>query len=425
MSAAELPDSAKHPIAQSVQADHAEFNAYLEEARAADLSDLERAGCVSDGLDNKNCHIIIMIPMLGLNHAEKPEVSFRRMLLLFIRRAHEFVGKSYSIVYAHCSIDLMNQYPLIYKFYSILPRSYKKNLQKMYIVHPNNGIKMFFEFARVFLSHKFYSKLLLLDSIMDFQKLIPPTQISLPLKFVRKEDEESGLKYYNQFASLKDSFIPTLGTTQLLQICSEFILRHGGRDFKGIFRVAGNEGELIVAKCRLQYSCVGPNKSNRIILSENKEYLIIGDLDSITNFKASNPRASMAIGGDRSSKRVNNDNAAINKRGSINMTFSSGAAAAVASGDASKAVEEMPPEVPTSCIIIRDVNTVAQILKLSLRDLPEPLVPNDTYNALVASYRKWLNADRVSVNAMWHDQAASLLAMMPLQHLSVLCFVVK
>lgn len=136
-----------------------------------------------------------MIPGLGLKVNEKPEVTFRLMLLLFIRKAHEIVGSAYAVVYAHTSIDFINQYPLIYKFYSILPHSYKKNLQRMYILHPNTGIKMFFEFARVFLSKKFYSKLVLLDSILDFQRIIPPTRLSFPLKFYRREDEDNGFKY--------------------------------------------------------------------------------------------------------------------------------------------------------------------------------------------------------------------------------------
>jgi hypothetical protein len=360
--------------------DAAEFNECLEESKGADLTDLERSGCVSTGRDNKNHHIVIMIPSLGLNSTEKPQVMFRRMLLLFIKQANDFVGHSYSVVYAHTDIDIMNQYPLIYKFYSILPRSYKKNLQKMYIIHPNVGIKMFFEFARVFLSHKFYSKLLLLETILDFQRVVPPTQLSLPLRFIHKEDEENGLKYYNRFASLRDSFIPSIGTTKLLEICSQFILHHGGATQVGIFRVAGDEIELIVAKTRLQYSCVNAQNSNRIILSENKDFIIVGDIDSITNFKASasnaGARASMAIRRSSISLKATSTSSS---KGTTEGTHSSSSAAA----------HLLPDEVPTSSIIIRDVNTVAQIFKMAIRDLPEPLVTHDVYRKLVDTHKKY------------------------------------
>ena len=176
-------------------ADAKDFNTHLNEARAADLSDLERTGCVTRGRDERNQHVIVLITHLGLAHGERPEVAFRRMLLLFIRRANEIVGAPYSVVYAHTGFDIMNQYPLIYKFYSILPRAYKKNLLKMHVLHPNMGIRMFFEFSRVFLSKKFYNKLCLYETILEFQKAIPPTQLALPHKFLRKEDEDRGLKY--------------------------------------------------------------------------------------------------------------------------------------------------------------------------------------------------------------------------------------
>ena len=119
--------------------DDKDFSKYLIEANETDLTEIERSGCVLSGRDLRNIHVIIMIPSLAFNRIDKPELLFRRMLLYFIKKSNEIVGEPYSIVYAHTSIDLINQYPLIYKFYSILPKSYKKNLQKMYIIHPNLG----------------------------------------------------------------------------------------------------------------------------------------------------------------------------------------------------------------------------------------------------------------------------------------------
>ena len=56
-------------------------------------------------------------------------------------------------------------------------RAYKRNLQNMYIIHPNVGIKMFFEFSRVFLSKKFYDKLSYVEHIVDFQRIVSPLQV--------------------------------------------------------------------------------------------------------------------------------------------------------------------------------------------------------------------------------------------------------
>ncbi len=354
-------------------ADAKDFNEHLKEAQETDLSEIERTGCVSHGRDLKNNHVVVMIPSLGFKNNEKPEQVFRKMLLLFIRKANEMVGDAYSIVYAHTSIDIINQYPLIYKFYSILPRTYKKNLQKMYIIHPNYGIKMFFEFARVFLSHKFYSKLCLLESIYEFQRIVPPTMLPLPLKFLRKEDEDRGLKYFGQMAPLSESFDPSIGATRVIAFCAEYIKVNGGLKQPGIFRVPGDEGELNLAKVRLQYQHVGGSSSpHRILLSENKDYLIVGDVDSLTA-KGKSSGTSSPLPGKKDSR--------------VNSNSSSTATDAAKQGD-DNPLASLPEEAPTSIVVMRNVNTVAQVFKMSVRDLPEALVPYDTYRALVDVTRR-------------------------------------
>lgn len=337
--------------------DAKDFKDHLKEALETDLSDIERTGCVSHGRDLKNNHIVIMIPSLGFKNNEKPEHIFRKMLLLFIRKANEMVGDAYSIVYAHTSIDIINQYPLIYKFYSILPRTYKKNLQKMYIIHPNYGIKMFFEFARVFLSHKFYSKLCLLESIFEFQKIIPPTIIALPLKFLRKEDEDNEIRYHGLMAPLSESFDPSIGTTKIMEVCTAFIKLHGGLRQCGIFRVPGDEGELSLAKVRLQYSNFGGG--SHIMLSENKDYILVGDLEGLMK----------------------------NKTGSGTPLFEGKKKTDLGSSELIEISHAI--DIPSSIVIIRNINTVAQIFKMSIRDLPESLVPNYTYQLLINATRRF------------------------------------
>lgn len=363
--------------------DAKDFNDHLKEARETDLSDIERTGCVTWGRDLKKNLVILMMPSLGFKTHEKQDVVFRRMLLLFIRTANDMVNEAYTIVYAHVSIDLMNQYPLIYKFYSILPRSYKKNLQKMYIVHPNYGIKMFFEFARVFLSKKFYQKLVLFDSIYEFQKIIPPTALPLPLKFMKKEDDDRGLKYCGVLAPLTDSYIPELGTTPILSVCSQFIRSRGGVMHAGIFRVPGDEAELNLCKVRLQYAAQG---SDRIFLSENKDLLLVGDIDNITSINskhAAGHSSSSSSGSGPNSKKESTS-----KRGSTLSTSSNASSNSQANSN-ENAAALLPPEAPTSIITINNINTVAQIFKMSIRDLPESLIPYDTYRAMVDMTRRY------------------------------------
>jgi hypothetical protein len=378
--------------------DSKDFYSYLKEAQQTDLSDIERTGCISLGKDLKSNPVIMLIPVLGTNPAEKVEVSFRKMLLLFIRNANSIVNTNYSVVYAHTNVDIINQYPLIYKFYSVLPRAYKKNLQKMYVIHPNYGIKMFFEFARVFLSHKFYSKLVLLDSILDFQKLIPPTQMPMPLKFLRKEDEIRGLKFYERLAPLKYSFDATVGTTRLMYVCTTFLRARGGVETKGIFRLAADAGEVNLCKMRLQYANqIGYDSSDRVALTENQSAILIGDITSLARVRPMTLDRRVTTGlhvkagggggaggggagsgaGESSSSRSGGD-------------ASSSKKAAMAAGTGGNAVEfeELPEEVPTSVVVVDNLNTVAQLIKLSLSYLPEPLVTYNVYTEMIALTRK-------------------------------------
>eukprot|EP01031_Cornospumella_fuschlensis_P035747 gene35747-43363_t len=278
------------PTGTAADDDNVDFLTYMQEATQTDLSDVERTGCVSLGKDLKNHPLIIMIPSMAFNsNQSNPELVFRRMLLLFLLKANEMVGTAYSVVYAHSSYDIMSQYPLIYRFYSILPRSYKKNLQRMYIMHPNVGIRMFFEFARIFLSTKFYSKLALYESILDFQRVIPPTLLQLPFKFLKKEDEELGLKYFNIMPPLLETYDPSIGTMRALEVCMEYLRTHKGTEKQGIFRIPGDESELQAVKIRLQYaysrreSVSGVSELNRarICLSENKSIILVGDIDAL------------------------------------------------------------------------------------------------------------------------------------------------
>lgn len=342
--------------------DAKDFYVYLKEAQATDLTDIERTGCISAGRDLKGNPVIVLIPVLGVTPGDKVEVSYRKMLLLFIRKAHEIVGSNYAVVYAHTNVDIINQYPLIYKFYSVLPREFKKNLTKMYVIHPNVGLKMFFEFARVFLSHKFYSKLVLLDSILEFQRLIPPMQLMLPLRFLRKEDEIRGLKFYDRMASLKLSFDPSIGTTRSMHVCATFLKLNGGLQTKGLFRIAGDAGDINLVKIRLQYAHQNGDYTERIMLSENKDYILVGNMDGLQKTRP--------LTLDR---KPSGDVSTRTKPGS----------------ESSKEEEfQVPEELPMSVVVISDIHTVARILSMSISHLPETLVPYELYCKLMESTRK-------------------------------------
>lgn len=435
-----MEDQAKGQLMESK--DSHEYLTHLEEAKGIDFSDLESTGCVTFGRDLKSNQVIIVLPELALARAEKQEITFRRVLLLFIKKAHDIIAtQKYSIVYGHCALDVINQYPLIYKYYSLLPREYKKHLEKMYILNANLGIKMFFEFSRVFLSHKFYAKLLLLDSIVDFQKYFPPTQLSFPTKFYSKDDEKLGLKYQGYMVPLRYSFDYSIGTIEILSICARFLRRNKGLLQEGIFRIPGNEMEINLARHRLQYSGQKDLKTNnrkkRIHLSETENSIILGNIEVLLQTPTTNSNSNLNITNNPAHPQVGKNHS---HNSSFNSLFST-----MTEVDMNKRVtpnllqnptilkeqqeieeelekfsNDFPPEVTMTCVSISNVNTVAQIFKMVIRDLHEPLFPPDAYRLLIDFTRKYDNCGK---HAEWETDISQVLGDLPFEHLSTLVFV--
>ena len=155
------------------------------------------------------------------------------MFLLFIRMADSLIRSPFSIVYAHDGAQYwLQRQPIVFRFYKLLPRKHKKNLESMFIIHPNVGIKSFFAFSRVFLSKKFYEKLTYVENIFDFQKMISPLCLSLPYNYLLIEDEELALSSCGVTASLIDTYDSSLKSTRLLSSCVNY-LRHFGLESTG------------------------------------------------------------------------------------------------------------------------------------------------------------------------------------------------
>jgi hypothetical protein len=145
-------------------------------------------GCISIGNDEKNVPVIICIPRIAFDRSTVNENEIKKMFLLFILMADSIINKPFSIVYAHDGFQYwLQRQPIIFKFYKILPRKIKRNLESLYIIHPNIGIKRFFAFSRVFLSKRFFEKLVYVVTIFDFQKIISPLCLSLPYNYLLME----------------------------------------------------------------------------------------------------------------------------------------------------------------------------------------------------------------------------------------------
>ena len=329
------------------------------------------------------------------------------MLLLLLKTINELVHDSpFSIVYGYAPMSILNQQPIIYKYWKMLPRKYKKNLAKLYVIHPQLGIKMFFELSRVFVSQKFYQKLLYIDYISDFQALVPPTSLALPSSYIRFEDSEKGWKPIGAMPPLARSFDNALGTTKLIADCCSFIRLYGLKR-KGLFRIAGDESLLSLIKTRLYNTIDG---TSCVIIGEDRD----SRRESCSSFSSySRPDSCSSA-----------TSAASVTTGSMSSTISNMTSALSAGKKGGKNGSNMHK---ISTILIQDIDTVAQTLKLSIRDLPEPLITADAYDRLI-KLTSLLSSDISMLqitDEMWEQEAAVILATMPVENKDTLINLLK
>ena len=336
----------------------AEYLQILDESTRECLVDLENAGCVSTGTDKDGNNVVVLIPSVLFAHSKDYDTQLRRLLLLFVNKAHHIVQQPYTLVYAHTNLPIFSQQRIVFQIHKMLPRVYKKNLAKLLVVHPTFLIKAFFEGVRWFISDKFYKKLAFISTIAELQSIIPPDRIPLPAPFLASEDTQKGLKPTGMMTPLHICYDASLGTTPLISQCMHYIRTHDeGLQTPGLFRLAGDQVQEDLVKARLYGQ----------------------PAEAVTKY------VRIGAGGTE--------------------------------GD-SPAVRTM------STVVITDIHTVASILKMSLRDLEEPLVTFTVYADLMQLARRlqgdgtWASPDKDSERTL-----SELLKSMPecnhhtLQHL--------
>jgi len=332
----------------------------LDEAAETNMSDLESCGCVGLGCDSEQRPVLMFIPKLGFTRVDKTDATLRRMLLLFIKTADAVVKQPFSICYAHTTLSILSQMPLVHRYYKMLPRPYKKNLQKLYVLQPTQIIRVFFEMGvRWFVSEKFYRKLIFIDSIYNFQRQVPPVLCQVPHALIKLEDDDNGLKGTGVVAPLAASFDPALSTTRLIHQCCEYI-RYKGLTRKGIFRISGDEVALTVVKSRVQQTSYKHDVDNTsvIIGEESGVFVYEAALAASASGSSSGSSSSSAIGG---------------------AFFYKGEAGEDGAGRSKPSSSEKDKDKAAviSAVVVTCVDTTAQVLKMLLRSLPEPLIPYD------------------------------------------------
>ncbi|XP_003388212.1 PREDICTED: rho GTPase-activating protein 1-like isoform X2 [Amphimedon queenslandica] len=101
----------------------------------------------------------------------------------------QYVENDYTLVYFHHGLSSTNKptFSWLYQIYKELDRKYKKNLKKFYIVHPTTFIKVIATFFKPLISVKFGRKLVYINRLAELDTVLYTDQMDIP-EDIRKYD---------------------------------------------------------------------------------------------------------------------------------------------------------------------------------------------------------------------------------------------
>lgn len=163
------------------------------------------------------------------------------------------VQKEYTLLMYTASLTYQPSYSWLISAYSSMSREYRKNLKKLYIVHPSSFGRFIFTAFSTITSPKFAAKMVWIEKLGD----LPPglTSITgLPKEILDHDQQQQRISYFSSWFSIS-SRLPCypcdiVSWTQVppcLIESASFITTHGLKQ-QGLFRISPNALILKQAK---------------------------------------------------------------------------------------------------------------------------------------------------------------------------------
>lgn len=360
------------------------FGAMLRSAGEDDLSDLEASQCVGLGHDNTlsendptedtqspNC--IYFIPQLGYSASNDnansitnhKHVILERMTSLFLKKSQEVVTARYSIVYCHCASAFFSQAKILRHLYSVIPYCYRKNLSRLYVLHPTTGLKLFFRVSKWFFEEKAMEKICFFDNLFQFQRVVSPVSLRLPLSFVQWEDGALSSPPAAPL-SLIELYQEELQSPPFISECVQF-LQAFALQREGVFRVPGDQTVLDLCTRRFR-----------------------GNADKVWILRSDERLHSLSAVNRKKLETLFSD------------TSESSDASNAPNGETNGLTAEMERDA-RAVVVVDDVDEVAQLLKAYMREMQEPVISGDIYSILehrMRDFHSQLQADEVDASEM-------------------------
>lgn len=131
------------------------------------------------GTDKQGQHIFAIY---AFRLPDKKDLNGTTFIEYIIKQMEPYVQNDYVIVYFHQGLKEDNKpsIPFLWNSYKDLDRNFRKNLKKLYVVHPTLFIRWIYSFFRPFISEKFKNKLVYLSSLEELRQSLGLNQLKLP-----------------------------------------------------------------------------------------------------------------------------------------------------------------------------------------------------------------------------------------------------
>lgn len=220
------------------------------------------------GTDKQGQHIFAIY---ACRLPERQELNGHIFIEFIITQMKPYVHDDYVIVYFHQGLNEANKPSIqfLWNSYKELDRNFRKNLKRLYVVHPTWTIRVIWNFFKPFISEKFKNKLVYISSLDQLAPALGLNHLKLPdsikefdnkvnkpAKKVQPNVERSqdvpktaqfgvSLKFINQNSPCLN-YIPPI-----VRKCVDCLSITGVIDTEGLFRRSGNQNVINDIKRRV------------------------------------------------------------------------------------------------------------------------------------------------------------------------------
>lgn len=188
--------------------------------------------------------------------------DYHSLLSAILLKLQSLVGSKYSCLVLAGGSEYSVGWRVIYRAYRGLTHNHRKNLQTMYVVHPNYWVRLIYSIMGYFVSNKFERKLVWVDSLSELRGHVSLAHVDIPdavyrynLQFEepipRAQDPLARPRPTGKlFGTSLESMMGThgeLGVPAFFKLCMEYTLNKGLLE-EGIFRRSPASASLNEAK---------------------------------------------------------------------------------------------------------------------------------------------------------------------------------